>query len=72
MIKELSSLSDLILEVVQLDSWAIEQKLSEYRKLLHLYNELKDAGQILFGRISDISGTTFKETYQKYSMDLSD
>ncbi|ORX43654.1 hypothetical protein BCR36DRAFT_586587 [Piromyces finnis] len=44
----------------------------EYINLLHEYNEIKDAGQILMGRLAELEGTTTKSIYSEYHMDLED
>ena len=43
-----------------------------YIDLLHRYNELKDAGQILLGKLAEIEGVTTKDMYERYSLDLED
>ncbi|KAF9562416.1 swi5-like zinc finger protein [Mortierella alpina] len=41
-------------------------------KELHRYNEIKDAGQIILGKCAEIEGTTIKEQYEKYGLDVED
>jgi len=40
--------------------------------MLHRYNELKDAGQILLGKLAELESTTTKDEYQKYDLNLED
>ena len=40
--------------------------------LLHKYNELKDAGQILLGRLAELEDTTTKEEYKKFGLSFDD
>jgi len=44
----------------------------EYIKLLHEYNELKDAGVQMLGRLAEVEGTTSTEMYQRYGLKLDD
>ncbi|KAJ1941715.1 swi5-like zinc finger protein [Linderina pennispora] len=39
---------------------------------LHRYNDIKDAGQILFGKLADVQGKLVKDMYSAYSVDLDD
>ncbi|KAJ1727106.1 swi5-like zinc finger protein [Coemansia biformis] len=39
---------------------------------LHRYNDIKDAGQILFGKLAELKGKTVKEVYSDYSVGLND
>ncbi|KAJ1946087.1 swi5-like zinc finger protein [Linderina macrospora] len=39
---------------------------------LHRYNDIKDAGQILFGKLADMKGKMVKDMYAEYSVDLED
>ncbi|KAJ1898226.1 swi5-like zinc finger protein [Kickxella alabastrina] len=39
---------------------------------LHRYNDIKDAGQILFGKLAQLRGKTVKEMYKEYDVDLED
>jgi ABC-type transporter Mla subunit MlaD len=49
---------------------------SEYNQLrielLHEYNKFKDLGQMLLGLMAQKQGTTIKDMYAKYDMDLND
>ncbi|KAJ1855923.1 swi5-like zinc finger protein [Coemansia sp. RSA 1722] len=39
---------------------------------LHRYNDIKDAGQILFGKLAELRGKTVKEMYKEYGVETSD
>ncbi|KAF8131555.1 DNA repair protein [Boletus edulis] len=41
-----------------------EEIVSRHIKLLHRYNEAKDATQILIGRLAAIRGTTIRQIHQ--------
>ena len=40
--------------------------------LLHLYNETKDAAQVVIGRLAELEGVTVKSLHEKYSLPLDD
>ncbi|KAJ1727907.1 swi5-like zinc finger protein [Coemansia sp. Benny D160-2] len=44
----------------------------EHIDLLHRYNDIKDAGQILFGKLAELKGKTVKEVYMDYGVSLED
>lgn len=48
------------------------QKYENYMKSLHIYNEMKDIGQALFGKIVEMDGGVTKDLYPKYGVDLDD
>ncbi|KAJ2748844.1 swi5-like zinc finger protein [Coemansia nantahalensis] len=39
---------------------------------LHRYNDIKDAGQLLFGKLAELKGTTIKDVYAEYGVSLDD
>ncbi|XP_029816366.1 DNA repair protein SWI5 homolog [Manacus vitellinus] len=47
-------------------------ELEKHISLLHEYNEIKDAGQMLLGKLAVIRGVTTKELYPEYDLELSD
>ena len=61
--KEISSLKDLGLEV---------EELQGHIKNLHEYNEIKDAAQIVLGRLAELEGVTVKEMHDKYGVTVLD
>jgi hypothetical protein len=42
----------------------------EHMNLLHEYNEIKDIGQILIGKIAELKGTTCKHIYTEYDLEI--
>ncbi|XP_072015493.1 uncharacterized protein [Amphiura filiformis] len=49
-----------------------EAELQIHMRKMHEYNELKDMGQMLLGKIAFIEGVTTKDLYNKYGLDLED
>ncbi|XP_069604195.1 DNA repair protein SWI5 homolog [Ranitomeya imitator] len=47
-------------------------ELDEHISLLHEYNELKDTGQMLLGRLAAVRGVTTKDLYAEFGLDLDD
>ncbi|XP_056396184.1 DNA repair protein SWI5 homolog [Hyla sarda] len=48
------------------------EELDEHISLLHEYNELKDTGQMLLGRLAVLRGVTTKDLYAEFGLDLED
>ncbi|ELT94775.1 hypothetical protein CAPTEDRAFT_99674, partial [Capitella teleta] len=49
-----------------------ELELQGHITKLHEYNEMKDVGQMLLGKLAVERGTTTKELYGEYGLDLND
>ena len=49
-----------------------DTEVNKYIELLHAYNDLKDAGQALIGKLAELEGTTSREMYERYDLDLKD
>ncbi|XP_066294683.1 DNA repair protein SWI5 homolog [Branchiostoma lanceolatum] len=49
-----------------------EDDLPECIQVLHRYNEMKDIGQMLLGRLATLEGVTTREMYQKFELNLED
>jgi len=45
---------------------------SRHIKLLHEYNEAKDAAQMLMGKIAGVKQTTVKQLHEDYGLDPED
>ena len=45
-----------------------EQDIANYIDLLHRYNDLKDAGQAMLGKLAELEGTTTRVMYAKYGL----
>ncbi|KAG8844931.1 hypothetical protein FRB91_002213 [Serendipita sp. 411] len=45
---------------------------NKHIKLLHSYNESKDAAQALIGKLAVATGTTVRELHQKYGLSSED
>ncbi|XP_071430813.1 DNA repair protein SWI5 homolog [Pithys albifrons albifrons] len=60
-------------EIAQLlsEGYSLEE-LEKHISLLHEYNEIKDAGQMLLGKLAVIRGVTTKQLYPEYDLELSD
>ncbi|KAG8554859.1 hypothetical protein GDO81_003925 [Engystomops pustulosus] len=63
----------LDMEIEQLggEGYCIEE-LEQHISLLHEYNELKDTGQMLLGRLAVLRGVTTKDLYAEFGLDLED
>lgn len=49
-----------------------EEELSTYMEGLHAYNEMKDIGQMLLGRLAVQLGVTTRELYSRFELQLDD
>lgn len=49
-----------------------DDELNSHIQKLHDYNEIKDIGQMILGRIAVQKGTTTKDLYEKYSLNMDD
>nr|XP_033816473.1 DNA repair protein SWI5 homolog [Geotrypetes seraphini] len=48
------------------------EELDKHISLLHQYNDLRDAGQLLLGRLAVFRGVTTKDLYLEFDMELED
>ncbi|NXX51507.1 SWI5 protein, partial [Tricholaema leucomelas] len=66
---------DLVLdqEIAELlsEGYSMEE-LEQHISLLHEYNDIKDAGQMLLGKLAVIRGVTTKELYPEYDLEVND
>lgn len=42
----------------------------EVMQLMHQYNDIKDATQVVLGKLSNLEGVTLKEMHLKYNLPL--
>lgn len=47
-----------------------DENKKEIMELLHTYNEIKDAAQVVIGCIANIENTTVKEIHQRLNLPL--
>ncbi|PRP74664.1 hypothetical protein PROFUN_13711 [Planoprotostelium fungivorum] len=50
----------------------VETLHKRHLQMLHDYNDAKDAGQMLLGRLAVMEGLTTKDMYQQYGLELED
>ena len=57
-------------EIAELsESYSVDE-LEGHIAALHRYNEVKDAGQILLGKLAEVEGTTTASLYERYGLEL--
>ena len=55
-------------EISQLENEGLNRdRLQLHIEQLHLYNEIKDAAQIAFGRLAEIQAVSLREIHDKYA-----
>ncbi|XP_020627389.1 DNA repair protein SWI5 homolog [Orbicella faveolata] len=59
-------------DIAELSKEYSEEELQQHIQKLHEYNEIKDVGQLLIGKLAEINGTTTRATYQEFGLDLED
>ncbi|KAI8741876.1 DNA repair protein SWI5 [Biomphalaria glabrata] len=60
-------------EIEQLTALGYKEKeLQEHIDKLHEYNEIKDVGQMLMGRIAEAEGLQTKDLYERYELNFND
>ncbi|XP_073397486.1 DNA repair protein SWI5 homolog, partial [Dendrobates tinctorius] len=70
-LKHKESFLDEEIRKLEAEGFCIEE-LDKHISLLHEYNELKDAGQMLLGRLAAVRGVTTKALYTEFGLDLDD
>ncbi|KAI8911330.1 Swi5-domain-containing protein [Powellomyces hirtus] len=50
----------------------VDAEASAHIKRLHDYNEIKDIGQLLFGRLAEREGTTTRSMYERFDLGVDD
>lgn len=60
-------------EIAQLEAEGYKvEELDHHIDMLHEYNDLKDIGQTLLGRIAALRGTTTQALYKQFGLELDD
>ena len=59
-------------EIAELSQDYHEEELQQYIDHLHEYNEIKDVGQMLLGKLAEVQGTTTAQLYQQFDLNLDD
>ncbi|XP_056875649.1 DNA repair protein SWI5 homolog isoform X2 [Takifugu flavidus] len=60
-------------EITQLEAEGYNEKeLEHHINMLHEYNDIKDIGQALLGRIAALRGTTTRDLYSHFGLELDD
>ncbi|KAL9988710.1 hypothetical protein ACROYT_G003186 [Oculina patagonica] len=59
-------------DIAELSKEYSEEELQLHIQKLHEYNEIKDVGQLLIGKLAEIDGTTTRAMYQEFGLDLDD
>ncbi len=49
-----------------------ESELQAHIHSLHVYNEIKDVGQLLFGKLAETQGTTTAQVYERFGLKWDD
>ncbi|XP_069039358.1 DNA repair protein SWI5 homolog isoform X1 [Lepisosteus oculatus] len=66
-------LQELDSEIAQLQTEGLTvEELDKHIDLLHEYNDIKDNGQMLLGRLATVRGVTTKDLYGEFGLDLGD
>ncbi|XP_046547763.1 DNA repair protein SWI5 homolog [Haliotis rubra] len=66
-------LSEVETEIQQLvDEGYKQEELQTHIEKLHEYNEIKDTGQMILGRIATMEAVRTKDLYERYSLGLED
>ncbi|XP_035685320.1 DNA repair protein SWI5 homolog [Branchiostoma floridae] len=60
-------------QIAQLEQEGYDvEDLPECIQVLHRYNEMKDVGQMLLGRLATLEGVTTREMYHEFDLELED
>uniref|UniRef100_A0A8C0WVT6 DNA repair protein SWI5 homolog n=1 Tax=Castor canadensis TaxID=51338 RepID=A0A8C0WVT6_CASCN len=73
-LKKLKDKRDMLeKEIDQLisEGYSVDE-LDDHISQLHEYNDIKDVGQMLLGKLAVIRGVTTKELYPEFDLDLND
>lgn len=64
-LKEVEEKLDIVLE----QNKETSEVTKDYLQLLHEYNDVKDAAQVVMGALADLEGTTVSEIHNRFGMD---
>ncbi|XP_006154186.1 DNA repair protein SWI5 homolog [Tupaia chinensis] len=70
-LKEKSDMLDKEISQLVSEGYSVDE-LDDHISQLHEYNDIKDAGQLLLGRLAVIRGVTTKELYPEFGLDMND
>ena len=59
-------------EISELSHDYHEDELQQFIDHLHEYNEIKDVGQLLLGKLAEVQGTTTAQLYHQFDLNLDD
>lgn len=65
-------LQEVEAEIRELSRDCSEEELQRHIEKLHEYNEMKDVGQMLIGRLAELQGTTTNALYGQFGLSLED
>ncbi|KAM5329783.1 DNA repair protein SWI5 homolog [Glossophaga mutica] len=70
-LKEKRDLLDEEISQLISEGYSVDE-LEDHISQLHEYNDIKDVGQMLLGKLAVIRGVTTKELYPEFGLDMSD
>ncbi|XP_066218791.1 DNA repair protein SWI5 homolog [Saccopteryx leptura] len=70
-LKEKRDMLDKEISQLTSEGYSVDE-LEDHISQLHEYNDIKDAGQMLLGKLAMIRGVTTKELYPEFGLDMSD
>ncbi|XP_040818678.1 DNA repair protein SWI5 homolog [Ochotona curzoniae] len=70
-LKEKRELLDKEISQLISDGYSVDE-LEDHISQLHEYNDIKDVGQMLLGKLAVIRGVTTKELYPEFGLDVND
>ncbi|XP_069119376.1 DNA repair protein SWI5 homolog [Argopecten irradians] len=59
------------IEVLKKSGYDLSE-LKKHMDMMHQYNEIKDVGQMVLGRIAELDGVRTRDLYKEYGLDLND
>ncbi|KAM5260603.1 DNA repair protein SWI5 homolog, partial [Hipposideros larvatus] len=70
-LKEKRDVLDKELSQLTSEGYSVDE-LEDHISQLHEYNDIKDVGQMLLGKLAVIRGVTTKELYPEFGLDMND